>query len=121
MASMLTAGPTKAPTAECADVSGCYTFNFIDANFGYLDPLDQSMCTYRIQHATKTQGMSGLRPSNPTHLRFFVDSNGDSQVEMGFLDETTSTWRADSISRVTTNNGGIQRIQLAASPPITAE
>jgi hypothetical protein len=106
--SMLTTGPTKAPTAECADISGCYTFNFINSQFGYLDPLDHSMCTYRIQYATKAEGFSGLRPGNPTHLRFFVDSNGDSQVEMGFLDETTSTWRADPISRVTTSNGGIQ-------------
>merc|ERR1711879_820885 len=75
---------------------------------GYLEPIDQSMCDYRIKHSTNAEGTSGLVPSNPTHLRLFVDSNGDSQLEMGFLDETTSAWIADSFSRVTINSGGIQ-------------
>merc|ERR1719210_1795804 len=93
---------------DCADISGCYTVSWNAAAFAYLEPIDQSMCVYRIKHALNTEGTSGLTPSNPTHLRYFVDSNGDNQLEMGFLDESTLTWGADSISRVTTNNGGIQ-------------
>jgi len=108
-----TMSPTFTPTAEppsaqCGDISGCYTHNFVDSRFSVLEPIDQSMCVYRIKNALKTVGTSGLSPSNPTHLRYFVDLNGDNQLEMGFLDENTLTWGADSISRVTTNNGGIQ-------------
>jgi hypothetical protein len=110
--------PSTVPTVaeripKCVDISECYTLNFISTFFGWLEPIDQSNCVYRIQFSSNAEGTSALRPANPTHLRFFVDSNGDSQLEMGFLNETTAIWRADPISRVSTNEGGItQKMDL---------
>merc|ERR1719461_2030634 len=109
-----TAIPSNLPTVtalvpKCVDISECYTLDFSTSHFSYLEAIDDTMCVYRIKFSLIAQGMSGLQPSNPTHLRFFVDSNTlRSQVEMGFLDETTGVWTEDSIHRVTTNEFGVE-------------